>query len=133
MNIEKRGGRLAFLGGTHLATALRDARLSGEPPTRQQHDTSRGHAPGGLGPRPVLGWRDTLVPMVEATHKQVKIKLEMNQNEDGNWVARCSLKWPDGITEHFAGKYAVATEQCAHASALEQVRQYIDRHNPKPM
>ncbi len=78
-------------------------------------------------PRPALGWRDTLVPMVEATHKQVKIELEMNQNEDGNWVARCSLEWPDGITEHFAGKYAIATERSAHASALEQVRQYIDR------
>jgi hypothetical protein len=65
--------------------------------------------------------------MVAATHKQVKIELEMNQNEDGNWVARCSLKWPDGITEHFAGKYALATERSAHASALEQVRQYIDR------
>ena len=34
---------------------------------------------------------------------------------------------PDGITEHFAGKYAIATERSAHASALEQVRQYIHR------
>ena len=68
--------------------------------------------------------------MVEATHKQVKIELEMNQNEDGSWLARCSLKWPDGSTEHFAGKYPLATERSAHASALEQVRQYIDRREP---
>ena len=70
--------------------------------------------------------------MVEATHKQVKIKLEMNQNEDGNWSAWCSLTWPDGSTEHFAGKYALATEESAHASALEQVHQYIDLRTTKP-
>ena len=87
-------------------------------------------APRRVASGALLGCRDTLVPVIEATHKQVKIELEMNQNEDGNWVARCSLKWPDGISEHFTGKYALATEKSAHTSALEQVRQYIDRHNP---
>jgi hypothetical protein len=70
--------------------------------------------------------------MIETTYKGVKIELEMNQNEDGNWVARCSLKWPDGITEHFAGKYALSTERSAHASALAQVHQYIDRRIQEP-
>jgi hypothetical protein len=65
--------------------------------------------------------------MIEATCKGVKIELEINENEDGNWVAWCSVKWPAGNAEHFAGKYALATEQSAHASALEQVHQYIDR------
>jgi hypothetical protein len=70
--------------------------------------------------------------MVEATYKGVKIELEMNQNDDGNWAAWCSLKWPDGNTEQFAGKYALATEQYARASALGQVHQYIDRRIQEP-
>jgi hypothetical protein len=59
--------------------------------------------------------------MIEATYKGVKIELEIKQNEDGNWAAWCSLKWSDGRAEHFAGKYALGSEQSAHASALEQV------------
>ena len=65
--------------------------------------------------------------MIEATYKGVKIELEITQNEDGNWAAWCSLKWPDGNAKHFAGKYALATEQSMHTSALEQVHHYIDR------
>jgi hypothetical protein len=67
------------------------------------------------------------MPMIEAAYKRVKIQLEINQNEDGNWAAWCSLKWPDGNTEHFAGRYALASEQSAHTSALAQVHDYIDR------
>jgi hypothetical protein len=71
--------------------------------------------------------------MVEASYKGVKIELEITQNEDGNWAAWCSLEWPDGNAEHFAGKYALASDQSAHASALEQVHHYIDRRAfPKP-
>jgi hypothetical protein len=81
---------------------------------------------------PRLGWRDTLVPMIEEVYKGVKIELEIMQNEDGNWAAWCSLKWPDGKDEHFAGKYALASEQSALTSALEQVHHYIDRRTPKP-
>ena len=68
--------------------------------------------------------------MIEATYKGVKIELEITQNEDGNWAAWCSLKWPDGKAEQFAGKYALASEQSARASALEQVRLYIDLREP---
>jgi hypothetical protein len=56
---------------------------------------------------PLLGWRDTLIPMIDAPYKRVNIELQIHQNEDGSWAAWCSLKWPD--------------------SALEQVQHYIDR------
>jgi hypothetical protein len=69
--------------------------------------------------------------MLEAMYKLVEIELQIHQNEDGNWAAWCSLKWPDGSIERFAGKYALAPEQSAHASALEQVHHYIDRQSPR--
>jgi hypothetical protein len=86
-----------------------------------------GHVRTAYGVTALPCWVGVIVPMVEATYKSVKIELKITQNEDGAWVTRCSLKWPDISTEHFAGKYTLATERPAHASALEQVRQYIDR------
>ena len=108
-------GRVVFSGGSRgPAPGAKTSEPVELPPAHQHH-------------APLVPVRDTLVPMIEATYKGVKIELEITQNEDGNWAAWCSLKWPDGKAEQFAGKYSLASEQSAHASALEQVHHYIDR------
>lgn len=66
--------------------------------------------------------------MIEAAYKRVKIELEIHQNEDGSWAAGCSLKWPDGNAEHFAGKYPLPPNS-QHTPTLEQVHHYIDRRD----
>ena len=76
-----------------------------------------------------LGWRDTLVPMIERVYhyRRVKVELKIEQKEDGNWSGRYKLTWVDGSTEEFLTKHDLPTAESAKESAENEAHYYIDQ------